>query len=790
MDIVKKGNKKLVREKDTIKNIATAIGQNLVLDKVNENQASFQPNDIILSILDLITEHVVFQDYYGKIIMANQAAAQSAQMEPEQLIGKYCYKIWHGTNKRCTDCPIAISIKTEQPALNKIISPDGRIWFIKSSPVKDKNNKILGFVEISQDITEQVRAEEAVTLFQRRNEAFLTAIPDLMIVMDKNGICVDIQSNSEEKFKIERNNLIGKNLGDYLELDLKEKLQNSIKKVLASETTQTDNYQIINKGQTYYYEARFVPYPNEHVFAIVRDTTSQKLAEKENLENKKRFSDVANILPLTLFETDENLKITFVNKSGYNITGYTQEDINNGITILDIIAPECHELLKNNINGVINREDVYPNEYAIINKDSSKSYVLIYSLPIMKNREFKGFRGTIVDISERKKMENDLIFAKEKAEESDKLKSSFLANMSHEIRTPLNGILGFSELLKDNGLSKDEQDSYIDIINKKGKHLLNIISDIIDISRIESNQIKLIKEHFCLNDLMEEMIKSFCNEKIDKGKKHLEIRYKKENAKRKTCITTDKYRLSQIIQNLVSNALKYTLKGYIEIDWKLKNKNMLEFYVKDTGIGIPQEKQQLIFERFRQADDGYTRSFGGTGLGLSISKKLANILGGKIQVESHVKKGSVFSFSIPVDEKNRNEKSENEEQSENSKTYNWRGQTILIVEDDYSSFLFLKAVIKKTNAEIIHAIDGAKAIEICKSNDIDLVLMDIQLPKMDGYTATKKIKNFRKNLPIIAQTAHVLEEDRAKSLKAGCDDYISKPIDKNKLLKVLNKYLH
>jgi signal transduction histidine kinase/CheY-like chemotaxis protein len=387
----------------------------------------------------------------------------------------------------------------------------------------------------------------------------------------------------------------------------------------------------------------------------------------------------------------------------------------------------------------------------------------------------------------RKQLENELIRAKEKAEDSDRLKSAFLANMSHEIRTPMNGILGMTQLLANPDTTVEQRKEYIDLVNKNSETLLNLVDDIIDISKIEAGQMKIIHKSFRLNTLLDQIIVLFTSSPIYKSKHELELIIKK-NAPDNLCIYSDPDRLRQIFINLIGNALKFTNCGYVEFGYNVKGK-MIEFYIKDTGIGISNEKQKIIFDRFIQADNSLTRKFGGSGLGLTISKGLIELLGGQILVSSELHSGSTFYFTVPYiptfDEDNSYRKGEPEPSD-----YKWNDRTFLIVEDDKVSFKFLENIFRKTGAKIVHADNGLKAVELIKqSPEIDMVLMDIQLPEMNGLDATRMIKQLRKELPVIAQTANVLEEDREKCLEAGCVDYISKPINIKLLYSKIHQYL-
>ncbi|MBM3434779.1 MAG: response regulator [Bacteroidetes bacterium] len=383
--------------------------------------------------------------------------------------------------------------------------------------------------------------------------------------------------------------------------------------------------------------------------------------------------------------------------------------------------------------------------------------------------------------------------SKEKAEASDRLKSAFLSNMSHEIRTPMNAILGFSQLMRDPGLSKETSDNYLDIISLKGNLLLNIINDIIDISKVEAGEMEISKSPVNVNEILDELYSTYIKLKDSQKKSHIDLRVIKQEPADGCIIFTDPFRLKQVLSNLLDNAIKFTNQGFIHIGYSItgsKSDKKIKFYVKDSGIGILNENIDIIFNRFRQVDESHTREFGGTGLGLTISRKLVELMGGKLDVESQFGQGSTFYFTVPCEPIPPKHKSVSKYTGPKN-INNWQEKTILIVEDNNSSFLLLKYYLEHTGARILHTISGKEAIEICKSNpEISIVLMDIQLPDLSGYETTTLIKKHRNDLPVIAQTAHALTEDFYKSKNAGCDDYIAKPYGKDKLLSILNEYLN
>jgi signal transduction histidine kinase/CheY-like chemotaxis protein len=409
------------------------------------------------------------------------------------------------------------------------------------------------------------------------------------------------------------------------------------------------------------------------------------------------------------------------------------------------------------------------------------------------NYELDKEKQHIVDIN--KNLENtieertiELLTAKEKAEESDRLKSAFLANMSHEIRTPMNGILGFSELLKKPGLTGDKQQLYIEIIEKSGARMLNIINDIVDISKIEAGLMNLDLIETDLNEQMDYIYSFFKPEVEAKG-----IRFSMQNylPSPDSIIVTDREKTYAILTNLVKNAIKYTEKGFIEFG-SFRKGSFIEFYVRDSGIGIPSNRQEAIFERFIQADIADKMARQGAGLGLSISKAYIEMLGGNIRVESEEGTGTTFYFTIPfhpVKESTGKSFDYQTPPAVKEKPSEIKSLNILIAEDDEASELLLRIELEKSGRQILKAGTGSEAIDISREHpEIDLILMDIQMPGINGYEATRRIRQFNKDVVIIAQTAFGLAGDKEKALLAGCNDYITKPVNISEFHTLINKY--
>ena len=409
----------------------------------------------------------------------------------------------------------------------------------------------------------------------------------------------------------------------------------------------------------------------------------------------------------------------------------------------------------------------------------------ILRLRFIRKNEIKLKKLVEIKTHNLTELNKELEKSKEKAEESDKLKSAFLANMSHEIRTPMNGIIGFTKLLKKPELTGSKQKKFIDIIQKSSNRMLNIINDIIDISKIEAGQMNIYKVQTNINTLIDELCVFF---KPEARKKGLSLICIKELPDDHANVIADKDRLFQIYSNLINNAIKFTNTGKITFGY-IKKPEFIQFYVNDTGIGVSAKMKNLIFERFRQVDDSSVRSNEGSGLGLSISKALVELHGGKLWFNTEIGKGSSFYFTIPY--KNiENQESLSDKENSNINNSIFKGRKILVAEDDNTSYLFLYETLKEKGIKVLRANNGAEAIDIINKNiDIEIVLMDMKMPEMNGLEATRQIKKKYSHITVIMQTAFAQTDDREKALAGGCDDYISKPIEEEQLFELMSKYL-
>jgi PAS domain S-box-containing protein len=470
------------------------------------------------------------------------------------------------------------------------------------------------------------------------------------------------------------------------------------------------------------------------------------------------------------------------NQAAANYYGWTREELRQmNIAQINILSKEQ---VKASMSKAYNSRKMYF-EFKHKLADGSLRDIEVFASKISFNgREV--LHSIIHDITKRKKAETDLVEAKEKAEESDRLKTAFLQNLSHEIRTPMNAIMGFSELLLQYTGNKAKIKSFTDIIIMRGNDLLNIINDILDISKIESGQLPVNLEETNLDDIFDELSAFYKAYRKRLKKEHIKFSLQFK-CKPYRMLLTDQGKLKQIFINLITNAFKFTEEGKIEVGCTPQNDGNLLFHVSDTGIGIPADKYEIIFERFAQLHHGNKKNTGGTGLGLSIVKALVNLLGGTISVKSEPGKGSTFYFTIPYKPVSvSTQKLLNTGLPDDS---GFLQKTLLLVEDDPYNAEYIREALVGAGISIHLAETGTDAIEKSISMPIDLVLMDIRLPDISGYEATRQIKVHKPQLKIIAQTAYASQDERFKALDAGCIDYLSKPTKKGTLLSTLKKYL-
>jgi PAS domain S-box-containing protein len=743
-----------------------------------------------------------------KFVKCNTAFCTFLGYTHDELIGKAISDITYPEDKELgmLEMKLLIQGEIESSTFQKrYLHKNGSIIWgeITISLVRDSNKEPLYFLPVIKDITKRKQAEEVLHERTALLQNITNHMFDLVAITDLKGVFTYV-GPSHRILGFEPEQLIGTNVFEYVHPEDANYIANEFSKFITDpspETTRIAEYrQRCSDGSYLWLETMgkvlFSDNGKPHsLFFSSRDITLRKKSELALIESEHFAKTIANSTPALLylydFEKEKNIWTNEVHKHFFE--DLRKDSANFDITeISQFTHPDDFRVLLNLADEMLNNNSIdhYEVEHRLKWKGNWKWMKLFVSV---FKRHINGkpiqILGALFDIDELKKTEQELLKAKEKAEESDRLKSAFLANMSHEIRTPMNGILGFADLLKTPGLTGKEQQRYIEIIEKSGTRMLNIINDIVDISKIEAGQMELHVMESNINKQIGYIYTFFKPEAEAKG---INLYFKNPLLAKEAIIKTDGEKLYAILTNLVKNALKFTHKGSIELGYDLAVTNnhvtLLKFYVKDTGIGIPEDRLEAIFERFIQADIADEMAYQGAGLGLAISKAYVEMLGGKIWVESELGKGSTFYFTLPY-KTEPEKKSIDGQHAPSEKNNNIRKLKTLIVEDDEVSGMLIEITAKMFSEEILKARTGVEAVEACRNNpDIDLVLMDIRMPEMNGYDAVGKIREFNKEVIIIAQTAHGLAGDREKAIKSGCNDYISKPVNKNELLGLIEKY--
>ncbi|MBN1950971.1 MAG: PAS domain S-box protein [Bacteroidales bacterium] len=805
------------------------------------------------AILDNIPYLAWLKDNEGRYISINEPFASFFDLHSGDIIGKHDDELFdenitHLLSKYDTAVRVARKRKYFEDEWNIKGNPCWIETF--ASPIFGEGDKLLGITGIARDITDRKAMEDTIIRNEEHFRALLQYSSDTITILDKSGTIMfeSALRNRITDFMIDE--IIGKSFEEIIHPDDIYIFRDIMKTLKSHPTEQLKReYRCLHKNKRWIYvESIFSNHiHNPSIRGIVvnsRDISDRKMSElKERVyhDNLVFLSNSALELLGLSGKTDiykyigkklyEYLEYAIVAVSSFEEqqTTFKIEAIDSDPEILkalnaiyeDELIGQLYEIndLTKSISNAGNIsifkgsvEDLGLNRHILSKlKKIKKSLNVskIYYISMSRDNKLLGnililtLNNTIIKYKhiietfvhqvsvalQRSQLEYELIKAKEKAEESDKLKTAFLANMSHEIRTPMNGILGFAEMLNDDHLGEGNRKKYVEIINNNGKMLMNLIDDVIDFAKIEAGEIKILKQEFSLNALLTQIHSSFLSETLKKDPEKLKLRVKKALENQESFILCDPNRLRQILMNLVGNAFKFTKEGYIEFGYHAPKDGLIQFYVKDTGIGIAPEKLELIFERFVQADYSRSRKYSGSGLGLAISKGFVELLGGKMWATSTENEGSVFHFNIPYVAGHKKPLEEIEKKKPKT-DYNWEGRLFLVAEDDTFSFKLLEGFLKKTNARIMHAEDGQKAVKTCEEHpEIDLILMDVQMPEMNGMEATRIIKDKFKNIPIIAQTANAIAEERQRCFDAGCDDFVTKPINISELFLKIDQWL-
>ncbi len=760
-----------------------SMKQRSVFRLIAENHEEFRTT------LYSIGDAVITTDKQGKIRYLNHVAEELTGWKESEAQNKLLSEVFNIINEETR-----ISVESPVDKVLKegvviglanhtmLISKTGKEIPITDSgaPIKNKQGEIIGVVLVFRDQTVERMQQKKLLESEQRLSATMDVMLEGCQIIGFDWTYVYLNKVAVEQSKASLSDLLGKRFTEFWqgieETILFKKMQKCMKERISMRFDNVFEYQ---DGSSSIFDINILPVPEGILILSLDITESRKAAEalKNSEEKFRRLFETHSAIKLLIdFETGA---IVDVNKSAVDYYGWSAEEFKKlKISQINTMPPE---IVKNEMEKVrINKYATFEFKHRL--KDGTIRDVEVYSSILMiAGKEY--LHSIIHDITEKKRLLQELIKAKERAEESDNLKTAFLQNMSHEIRTPLNGIIGFSNLLAAEEPTPEEIKEFTAIIQRSGNRLLEIVNNVLDISKIETGQLEYNLKPFALNSLMAQIFSFFSP---FANAKDIALSYETEFDDENCIIVSDETKLNQILTNLINNAVKFTRKGEINYGYKT-NGDMIQFNVSDTGIGIAPENIDKIFVRFSQLDMDRTLDKQGAGLGLSICKGLVEGLGGNIWLESELNKGTTFYFNVPFMKGTHLMNTTDKDIQPESLS---KKVKILIAEDDFESFKYLSSIFKDNSYVLVHAINGKQAVDyVRKADDFDLVLLDIRMPVMDGFEAVKLIKEINPSLPVIAQTAYAFSEEKKRILAVGCDDYIAKPIEKRHLMELVHKYL-
>jgi PAS domain S-box-containing protein len=753
-------------------------------------------------IIDLVPHLIFLKDTEGKILMANKAFARFYDTKIKKLVCSNIadYHLNKDELKKILEEDKLVIESKERIELDDIELTDARgekkIYKLTKIPYVDPITGEISALGISIDVTEQRNAEKAEYEAKEKYRLLVERGNDGIIILQEDHV-VFANNQAASIFGVSQQEIRNKNIADFIGQSELNKLSNNY-----IENTK-------NKEANPFYESHFFK-PDGSVcyieikinainlnsvksyFLFIQDITKRKLAEQLRERDKNMLEQAQAISKLGSWELNVAKKEVFSSKEIFRILEVDDDYKPTGVNwFMDFIPKEERKEIFKAFLQTFKTQKHCEHQFPIITAKGNRK-IIQSQRKVYKNKQGKVTHiiGSWLDITERVKIEEQLKIAKAMAEESDKLKSAFLANMSHEIRTPMNAILGFANLLKMPDIEENLKLEYLNHIIQSGDNLLNLINDIIDISKIEAGQLNIEKHAVDVNQLLDQLYNRYEELIALNHPGEIVLNLKKAVHNKIVKTETDPYRLQQIISNLLNNAIKFTKEGEIEFGYHIEGSD-LKFFVRDSGIGIPKDKQAFIFKRFGKLEDPAKINLSGTGLGLSISKSLAVLLGGDLNLNSEYNAGAEFFFNIPLLKPKTDKLSKGiQKTAKGVKLPKLNKRVILIAEDDILNYKLLETLVKRTGADVVWAKNGIQAVEFIETRkDIDLVFMDIKMPKMNGYDATRKIKKLNPGIPVIAQTAFAFANEKTKILKSGCNKYLKKPLQKDEIYKVLIDYL-
>lgn len=752
---------------------------------------------------------ILTYDKNFRYLVASGSDLNNMGLSQSKLIGKSFYDIFPNGICKVIEPAYVDSLKGKETKLE--IEFRNKWYRTINIPNRNTKGDIIGGLVMMQDITEPIEKNRLLKESEEKfKKAFYTS-PDSININKFDGTYVDINHGFTMLTGYTAEDVIGKSSEEIQIWNKKEDREKLIEGLTQSgmvENLETD-FRLKNGDiKTGLMSAKIVNINGEnHILSITRDISERTKLQKMLKESEWKYRSTFEAIQEGLWEFDLISDKGYFSDSYYRMLGYKPGEIENtnekwrSLTHPDD-AESASKAVQEHLEGKTKEFSI---EYRVKNKSENWQWLKIKGRIMEYTADGKPKRilGAAEDIDAIKKYESEILeqnkilreknseieemlerlqMAKEKAEESDRLKSLFLNNMSHEIRTPMNGILGFADFLDDPETTTEKRGVYINIIKNNSAQLLKIIDDILEMSSLETKQVKPHIVEVCMNDIIVELFSLYSPKAKEKG---IPLYVKNDLSISESTILTDKIKIQKVISNIVDNALRFTNTGYVEMGCEIKN-DEFRIYVKDTGIGIPETHTKMIFERFAQGDkETSIKTGGGLGIGLSIAKENTELLGGRIEVESEIEKGSKFIITLPITQAGKKNVQVDREKKKKYKT--------LVAEDEEINFFYIETLLTqyfKDDCEILHAKNGVEVVDMfMESSPIDLILMDIKMPLMDGYEATKQIKKESPETCIIAQTAYSTKEDIEKALSAGFDDFLSKPIREKLFREIIEKHV-
>ncbi len=769
-------------------------------------------------------------DNKGITILANNAMCEMLGYTMDEFIGSLSFIHILPTSKQQVHELIAQQTISGTSSFEvELRHKNGNIihTVVNSTQRINKLNETKGTFFFVTDISNQKKVEQRLKESEIQLRLLFNSMSDAVIEIDYNGKYISIAPTRPNRILPSKKS-VGKSFHDFFPKQQADQLLSFVRSCLDDNKPKSIEYPVEKDNETYWLEGRAVPKTDNTILLVSHDITSRRSAIHKLRQSERDHKSLSNLLR-KIIDTSPEMIWAKDNFGKYTIT-------NEAITRKLLNAKDVEEPIGKHIMHFVEREQLAHqdnNSWYTFGQDCEETdkmvlqskrpgrfdehgivfgkylFLDVYKAPIFDEKGIiTGTVGFARDVTYEKKVEREkedfrkelelknielkevnqnLKLALEKARESDELKTSFIKNISHEVRTPLNGIVGFLEILNSDSLTKDERTEYTNYVMNSSDQLTSIITDILEYSRLEAGQIKVNNSRFCINQLLKDIYSVYFSKLISKNKSHIKLDLDKKLIDSKNIISGDKEKILQIFTNLLNNAVKFTSKGKIVFGYS-STETTIDFFVHDTGIGIHDCDKEIIFHKFRRGTGADTPAYGGNGLGLAITKSLTELMNGNIWFESEVGVGTKFHVSIPVkpgkpilDLKNIGSLDLPDK---------WSSKKVLIVDDVYEVFRLISIYLLDTKIVQFYAKNGTEAVQICKQhNDIDIVLLDLHLPDIDGYKTLELLREINPELVVIAQTAFAISNDRNKTIKAGFNDYVTKPITRTDLIDIMGKYL-